>query len=1013
MQRLPAVLFAAGLGAGLVFAAWWWAPPEPVENDGPRPTLGPTLPPGLDPDQSADSLRDRMRRPVQEARGYRVERLNDRGQLIQFFGDRLEPRAGGRSYLENPRIRYHLGAGRVLQVDAETAHVSAPDNLPRSGRLTGNVHIRLIEQTRAEREAGTADEPDPATGDPAAVPPSSRTTWDLALERADFDLEIGQLTSDGPLTLTGPGFAFTGEGLELIYNELRHRLERLTIRRGERLVLEQTPGEGPFAGPEENGASAGETQPGAAPGDPEADLYRAHFAQRVKLTRDRTTLEADDLELFFPVHRESARPAAKRPEPRATPPRRPAAPGTPPASGPGTETIALTWSGPLELTPAEPGTPRPEAGDTHRAVATGSPVRISLPEGTRASGSRLTWVEPAGRLHLEGSDKWPMRLDSPEMGLIEGGALLLDPGGSRGEVSGAGSLKTRDEAGFLAALDEEAEAPSLAGLEVAWEDRLGFTFTGGTETADLLPPLEEVTFHGEVRATHPRFRLTAGRLALALEPGAEAPAPRKLVATGRARLGEQAHGEPTGLRVGGERITIDLGEDGRPSSFLAEGSALAERPGERLEAGRLRARFAEAPADAGADTDAQEAGPGARFKTLKADRQVRIRIDEPATDVEAERVEVVPGTQAIHLYGTADRPARVVRDPLTLTGLHLRLDEARKTLESEGPGRFTFTRAAGDRPEAAEGTVPEAGVENRPPEAPLTLTTRWTQRMSYDHERARAMFVGAVDSRATRGGESTRLRAERLALLFTRMPESLEQPEAEATDPLAHDGLVLHRMTAQGQASFIGESRQDGPESAVRVRVRIGGERLVFDNLVEQLTSRTPGTILVEDYREQGADPEGGGTGAARFAGPGRTLFRWQASMRLDAFHNEMELVGQAQMRHEPLGDKPAVQLDATRLLADLQNTGGLAVWSRGNAPRPRLRSARAEESVILRSGGRTVTTDLLRYLGAEHVVELVAGEDRLTRVNRRGEAATATARAFRWDLATDRIEITEPAAAR
>ena len=316
---------------------------------------------------------------------------------------------------------------------------------------------------------------------------------------------------------------------------------------------------------------------------------------------------------------------------------------------------------------------------------------------------------------------------------------------------------------------------------------------------------------------------------------------------------------------------------------------------------------------------------------------------------------------------------------------------------------------------------------NRPPNAPpddqppADVQLTWTEAMHLDNRTGVAHFIGDVRARSDSGDETAELSAQNLRLEFTRLNEKHDPatappdpttPTATPVDRLAHGKRTIRTATARDGVTLLTQRFMTDAQQQVITRLRLQGPYMVFDHAAEQAQIVGAGTLLVEDYREpSGATDDKKRLGAHRrvkFTGRGPTLFRWSKQMTVDAFHNDINLLGNVQMIHRP-ADGEAVQLDCRRLLADLKPTGGLPTWLAGRPKQPAIQAIHADSDVRLTTSDRTVRTDHLIYTGYDNRVVLRAQPGRLTTLQDHGEPYAHSAESFQWDLQTDRIEIVKP----
>jgi len=275
--------------------------------------------PAFDPDRAPGRIDGHGR-----INKYRIRSVNSRGQLVEMFGDTLTPLPNGVTRVTMPGARLHLGPNRVLDIRAHEGTILAPENQIQSGDFVGDVALILFESLPGKPL-------DLSVGSPDA-------NLHLYLKDARFDLELGQLESDQEVHMTGPRIDFRGAGLDLTYNDLRHRIDRLAIARGQSLQFKpgnpsvdelkvtqpvRTNLDTPSTSSPEPSTDLHQTNPTAnsntavvtAPEEnptpdasptppPDGDLpppqyYRARFEKNVRIVTQNSIIEADRLEIVF------------------------------------------------------------------------------------------------------------------------------------------------------------------------------------------------------------------------------------------------------------------------------------------------------------------------------------------------------------------------------------------------------------------------------------------------------------------------------------------------------------------------------------------------------------------------------------------------------------------------------------------------------------------------------------------------------------------------------------------
>lgn len=284
-----------------------------------RQTPGPVAPPkdqSIDDPLDSDLLRQfeplpdaQQLQPRGKVQQYRINSVNKKGQLIEMFGDSLTPLAGGVIEVESPSARMHLSPQRVLQIRARRGTLVAPDNQPRNGQFVGDVILRLYETKNSAAPDLGPDSPD-----------VKLTVW---LEEARFDLELGQVESDGPVHLATPTADFRGTGLNLVFNDRKQRLDRLVIAHGQSLRFfpkgqerqdgiplwaataskpnDSSEDNPPRGNVEPSGTRAHGSTPKKPPQEPAeaSQFYRARFDSAVQVVTQGANVDADRLEVVF------------------------------------------------------------------------------------------------------------------------------------------------------------------------------------------------------------------------------------------------------------------------------------------------------------------------------------------------------------------------------------------------------------------------------------------------------------------------------------------------------------------------------------------------------------------------------------------------------------------------------------------------------------------------------------------------------------------------------------------
>ncbi len=328
LERIIVIGSATALAAVVLFFTLQSAPSDPqtARRSIDDPVDVELIPP-FDPDRRTTRLD-----PRGQAKKYRINSVNSKGQLVELFGDRVTPLPEGVTRIESPGARVHLEPTRVLEIRAKEGTILAPDNQVRSGDFSGKVRLTLYEGVTQRAEE--------------LSPWSPEAKLHIYMRDADFDMELGQIETDYDVHVTGERVDFRGTGLSVIYNELRRRIDRLEITKGQSLrfkpdqqpvstagAVASTPDTTPWPvvegdedkpivlteGDAQDEAGSGEATAEIAAGpvvgqeevagvNPEAfqaadqepvQYYRARFEGGVTIRSRNATIEADRLEVVF------------------------------------------------------------------------------------------------------------------------------------------------------------------------------------------------------------------------------------------------------------------------------------------------------------------------------------------------------------------------------------------------------------------------------------------------------------------------------------------------------------------------------------------------------------------------------------------------------------------------------------------------------------------------------------------------------------------------------------------
>ena len=454
--------------------------------------------------------------PLGEAEGLVFE-VKEQG--ILFYANRIVPRSEGEIDAIDTSIRIHLSSDLELIVDADEGTIVAPEQHPREGQMRGNVVVTLYEAP----EGVLID----TESDQQVV---MRMYFD---DPVDFDLELQQIDSQGPVFITGPQVEFVGRGLSLNYNQLKDRIERLVIEHGESLRYIPEPAQStttaitakagpPAATPPGNPKPKSPQSPTPNPESPLADpsippaatrrihYYFAHFEQLrdVRVGQDQYVLAGDTLSAIFSTSAtsESETTQAQR---SLTPSSQclastdrlspalayalAAAPAQLPDIDPRSlatftdDDVVIMWDGQLVVTPInEQDIPDTFAGpDDVMVTLHGKPVTITTQNHETITAPEVSFFKLSAGLLAKGSTDSPVTLEAPDLGTLTGTEFAVDQLNAKGYVQGPGKLLALVKEDDNASLEHTADTltsdtrnpkPETQPLTVDFQSRLDLTF---------------------------------------------------------------------------------------------------------------------------------------------------------------------------------------------------------------------------------------------------------------------------------------------------------------------------------------------------------------------------------------------------------------------------------------------------------------------------------------------------------------------------------------------------------
>jgi hypothetical protein len=735
--------------------------------------------------------------------------------------------------------------------------------------------------------------------------------------------------------------------------------------------------------------------------------------------------------------------------------------------------VVVTWLGRMIVQPAGDDAVELGGPEDLLLAMTGTPVRVETARGESMTAAVADYLAPVGRLRASASADHPLVIESAELGRLAGQSLMFDQSADAGHVVGPGWLRARVDqaAGGDAAVTMDEETLEIAWLErldLAFNPRTVDRPRGAGGEAATLPAIGTIrsaVFRGEVTLVHPQVELT-GRTVTADFTGeaddaartdsgdadddaAVAGGLRRVLAEGDASLLARGQTPQDTLDLDGQRIDIGFERDehGRtyPATLTADDRVVARQPDLVLETAHLRATMAptvvagdgeaHTPGADEAPAAAAEGAPRIAVQTLSAHAGVRVTMSDPVLQLTGDRMEMDQGHDQIDIFGSDADPARVEQPDFLLHGRHIVVHPDTQVVHVPTAGDLTL-RDADD-------------------EAAGTLRVDWRQAMTFDNLAGRGEFLGNVVTTTQSPTDRTRLTTPRLDLeLDPATSSGATRPSVVSDRTTAADTTDEPRPRRQVRiARAVGESTLDAEtfesaaapaatpatpaaevqpaEASLLTRVRITGPAMTFDNRdgTERVSVDGAGRMYLLDQRPQEVPEQPTETAempeesrrpttpaaapAVAVTGRGDTLFLWQQSCSFTTGDNRMVMLGDVEMVHRPLDHQqtgePPVTFRGDRLIADLDDSAGLADWTDRNTPRPDISRIEADGAVRIVRGPQSVTTDHMLYEADTGRVTLTADRGRLVNVVDRTQPVPISGGVVIWNLQTNTFDIRVP----
>lgn len=990
--------------------------------------------------------------PKVELQKYRFESRNERGQLTEIFSERIHPLDATTSQIDSPVTRIHLAPDRVLELRGREGRIDTSQQRPQQGQFLGPAAVVLFQAEQSKTVDLGSDR-------------------DVALrvdleEGAIFDMQLGKIESLGPVSVDSGVARMKGRGLDLRYNEVKKRIERLSIARGE--VLELWSDASSRRADGKSPASAADS----SPRDVGGQWYQVQMASSVRILQAESWAQADVLTAWF---------LAEKPEEA----------GAKPAGGSTEQTgqrsapllpikrskpadVLVHWEGPLVMTPVDEKPAMMPPGQKQHLQLAGKPLELRTRKQEVLRAASMDHTPGIALTKLHSSPQHPVQLQSPEIGDLAAESITLDDRASVIKAQGPGLLRARVGSGNRSlqpapplAMARKGEGPVLT---VEWLGELDLKLTGpaGPEALQTSPvpgelralrrELQSAVFSKDVRVVHPQLQMRSEELALSLRKRGSQTLLERMTAKGNVEAharGDRDKGdarELEALDLRADQLTVDMDEAAPGKAYakrlLAHGDVQAQQPGRQLSSQELevdlRPPGSVAESQALASPAVLEATdplaeptqslPGVKparkpspIRRLIASRQVRVAIEKQDLQLVGDRLVADLDSDQYDVIGR-EKPAAIQMAEGKLEGGHLILQQDGGKVRVAGPGRFAFTSKP--RPDPR---LPASGAPQQPAQ-PRSYDVTWVDSMQFRQDTGSARFEGGVQALSAQGLQTSRLSCDTLDMSFaadsSQRPPLLQTQRAQGRE--AHSGngqgaepgalrgnMALQKLTASGaKVVFLLENWLDRAGGTLGTRVRTEGKTLEYDQLHQQIQVPGAGLMLVQDDRPRAAkpaqNPEQPAPAVASFSGRGKTLFTWQGGMLIDAAQNDLLMHDQVQMVHQP-EQADTVQLDCHRLMADLQEVSGVKPDTRTTA-QPKLTAVLAEagggKRLRLITGKRTLVADHLEYLASDQTVTFWADPQARAMADD-GVNPPLYAEQFIWNLRKQQLRIAEPGAAR
>lgn len=735
------------------------------------------------------------------------------------------PNAKSDIFVNDPELTLLLPSGMVAVISATEAQltvdrVQKKNMKPKLGWMRGKVKFVIDRAT-------TPDRP------PIQDRPEDAIT--ISMEALDFDLDLGEMKTSGPIDVVSRDFEIRGRGLSLSWSQADNRVESLTLVQGDELVLwggsgifgsvmgssaigESTPASQSASRPAADGLAAGKRSRNARMTSYECVLDENVAAEQWRGSDKIGSLRASQLRLTFDIGAENSGGLA----PRATSDSA-SATSSSPAEVPQREKLVVKWSGRLSLGPG----PAASGGKQRRRIeALGPEVLLTRADSTVQCG-RLEYYDDTSQIWLYPASDRLVHMSMGENLRAQAASVYIDRARALVKLIGDVKLESRREG--------QTEQPMRMSCSQWAELRVSAASASRSQSANAesgktdafeFGRLRSAEFVGGVSIDMRGQTLNCGRLSTEFREGAPGESMNQLLTRAIAREGADLMRPGDRMRCQMLDITFAQGRHDEiyPHVVAATGEVIITQGDAEIRGRRVDALMAEGPdsteksksptlvvQSVDIDGDAELSDP--RNQVAAAGRRIEARFDDRGQLVTAD------------VDGASDRFARIRSGGFSVRGNEIHINRAEQTLRVPGRSTLRFVSQTG------------LGGQKRSSAAPVIVSSE--RMLQIDGRANRVYFTGNVEAHS---GDET-LRADEMALHLEDAAEAVPSAAQSPQSPSFADALrqIAPWMHPDDSRSSRGLIARDAETDALRRKEPI---RLVATNAVVESEVRAAGEPL-------------------------------------------------------------------------------------------------------------------------------------------------------------------------